>query len=163
MYSEASAARTRARKRSGVKVKRSAESKIEGSSGGSRRHSPAYAVARARPSFSASMEDMSEEIEIRELLARLDAVAGKLSVFPAERLLIEYKAVSGELLARAMKDFSLQRDLKWRRTDRSTYGIVEKTETALAELESVFRQEGGRTRALQLMEEIKGCLISLLL
>jgi uncharacterized protein YaaR (DUF327 family) len=146
-----------------VKVKRSTEGKIEESSGGSRRHSPAYAVSRARPSFRASMEDMAGEIEIRELLERLDAVAGKLSIFPAERLLLEYKAVIGELLARAMKDFSLQRDLKWRRTDRTTYVIVEKAETALAELEGIFRQEGGRTRALQLMEEIKGCLISLLL
>ncbi|MDR1649962.1 MAG: DUF327 family protein [Synergistaceae bacterium] len=146
-----------------MKVKRSAEGKIESSGGGSRRYSSAYAVSRARPSFDVSMEGMTEEIEIRELLARLDAVAGKLSVFPAERLLIEYKAVIGELLARAMKDFSLRRDLKWRRTDRSTYVTVGKTETALAELESIFRQEGGRARALQLMEEIKGCLISLLL
>jgi uncharacterized protein YaaR (DUF327 family) len=61
-----------------------------------------------------------------------------------------------------MKGFSLRRDLKWRRTDRGTYVMVEKAESALSELEEVFRQEGGRTRALQLMEEIKGCLISLL-
>jgi uncharacterized protein YaaR (DUF327 family) len=146
-----------------VKVKRSGEGKIESSSGGSRRHSAAYAVSRASPSFSVSMEDMTEELEIRELLGRLDAAAGKLSVFPAERLFLEYKAIIGELLARAMKDFSLQRDLKWRRTDRSMYITVGKAETALAELEGVFRQEGGRTRALRLMEEIKGCLISLLL
>jgi uncharacterized protein YaaR (DUF327 family) len=146
-----------------VKVKRSTEGKIESSGGGSRRYSPAYAVTGTRPSFDVSMEGMAEEIEIRELLARLDAVAGKLSIFPAERLLLEYKAIIGELLARAMRDFSLQRNLKWRRTDRSMYVTVEKAETALAELEGVFRQEGGRTRALQLMEEIKGCLISLLL
>jgi uncharacterized protein YaaR (DUF327 family) len=150
------------RKKSGVRVKRSTEGKVEGSGGGSRRHSAAYGVAPVRPSFGASMEGMTEEIEIRELLGRLDAIAVKLSVFPAERLLLEYKAVIKELLARVMKDFSLQRDLRWRRTDRSTYVTVEKAETALAELEAVFRQESGRTRALQLMEEIKGCLISLL-
>jgi uncharacterized protein YaaR (DUF327 family) len=150
-----------------VKVKRSAEGKIdgkiEGSGGGSRRHSAAYAVSGTRPSFDASMANMAEEIEIRELLERLDAVAGKLSVFPAERLLAEYKVIIGELLARAMKDLSLQRDLKWRRTDRNTYVTVRKAENALAELEEVFNQESGRTRMLQLMEEIKGCLISLLL
>lgn len=147
-----------------MKVKRSGEGKIESSGGGgSRRYSPAYAVSRARPSFDASMEGMTEELEIQELLERLDAVAGKLSVFPAERLLLEYKAIIGELLARAMRDFSLQRNLKWRRTDRSTYVTIEKAETALAELENIFQQESGRTRALQLMEEIKGCLISLLL
>jgi uncharacterized protein YaaR (DUF327 family) len=146
-----------------VKVKRSTDGKVESSGSGSRRHSPAYGVSRTHPSFETSIAGVTEEFEIRELLERLDAVAGKLSVFPAERLLVEYKAVIGELLARAMKDFNLQRDLKWRRTDRSLYVTVEKTETALAELEAIFRQEGGRTRMLQLMEEIKGCLISLLL
>ena len=44
----------------------------------------------------------------------------------------------------------------------STYVTIERVESAMAELEEVFRQESGRTRALQLMEEIKGCLISLL-
>jgi uncharacterized protein YaaR (DUF327 family) len=146
-----------------VKVKRGAGGKVESSGSGSRRQSPAYAVSRAGPSFGASIENAAEEIEIRELLGRLDAIAAKLSVFPAERLLAEYKGVIRELLTRAMKDFSLQRDLKWRRTDRSMYVTVEKAETALAELEDIFRQESGRTRALQLMEEIKGCLISLLL
>jgi uncharacterized protein YaaR (DUF327 family) len=108
------------------------------------------------------MGNAIEEIEVRELLERLDSVTGQLSIFPAERLLLEYKVVLKELLARAMKGFSLRRDLKWRRTDRNTYVMVEKAEAALSELEAVFRQEGGRTRALQLMEEIKGCLISLL-
>jgi uncharacterized protein YaaR (DUF327 family) len=108
------------------------------------------------------MGDAMEDFEVRELLGRLDAVVSQLSVFPAERLLIEYKVILKGLLSRAMKGFSLRRDLKWRRTDRSTYVTIEKAETALNELEQVFHQEGGRTRALQLMEEIKGCLISLL-
>jgi uncharacterized protein YaaR (DUF327 family) len=146
-----------------VKVKRGTERKVDGKidgSGGGR--SSARRVAPARPAFGVSLEDAAEEIEIRELLARLDALAGKLSVFPAERLLLEYRHIIKELLARAMRGFSLQRNLKWRRTDRSTYVTVEKTEAALDELEKVFRQEGGRSRALHLMEEIKGCLVSLL-
>jgi uncharacterized protein YaaR (DUF327 family) len=108
------------------------------------------------------MEDALEEIEVRELLKHLDALTGKLSVFPAERLLFEYKVIMRELLARAMKGFSLRRDLRWRRTDRNTYVTVEKAEAAMKELDEVFRKEGGRIRALQLMEEIKGGLISLL-
>jgi uncharacterized protein YaaR (DUF327 family) len=108
------------------------------------------------------MGNAMEEIEVRELLERLGSVTAQLSVFPAERLLLEYRVILKELLARAMKGFSLRRDLKWRRTDRGTYVMIEKAESALSELEDVFRQEGGRTRALQLMEEIKGCLISLL-
>ncbi|MDR1977611.1 MAG: DUF327 family protein [Synergistaceae bacterium] len=145
-----------------MRVKRGAESKVEGRSDGSARQDSSRQALAARPSFGASMGDAMEEIEVRELLERLGSVSAKLSIFPAERLLLEYRVILKELLARAMKGFSLRRDLKWRRTDRHTYVMIEKAESALGELENVFRQEGGRTRALQLMEEIKGCLISLL-
>ena len=144
-----------------MRVKGGTGSKVEGRGGGDR-HSSSYAVPMARPSFGTSVENAMSDLEIRELLDRLDAIAGKLSLFPAERLLVEYRLVVKELLARAMKGFSLKRDLHWRRTSRSTYVTLEKTEAALIELEEAFRQESGRTRALQLMEEIKGCLISLL-
>ncbi len=40
--------------------------------------------------------------------------------------------------------------------------FIEKTEGALSELEEGLIREGERTRLLMLMEEIKGCLISLL-
>ena len=144
-----------------MRVKPRSEGKVEGGSGGSSRHS-ASPHAVSRPSFGNSIENALEEFEVRQLLERLDAIAAKLSVFPAERLLFEYKIILKELLARAMRGFTLRRDLKWRRTDRSTYIMIEKAESTLEELEEVFRQEGGRTKALLLMEEIKGCLISLL-
>jgi len=108
------------------------------------------------------VENAMAELEVRELLDRLDAIASKLSLFPAERLLLEYRDILKELLARVMKGFSLKRDLMWRRTSRSTYVTIERAEAAMDELEDAFRQESGRTKALQLMEEIKGCLISLL-
>ena len=98
------------------------------------------------------MENAIEEVEVQRLLEQLNSVAAQLSIFPAERLLLEYKVILKELLARAMKRFNLRRDLKWRRTDHSTYVIVEKAESALSELENIFRQESSRTRALQLME-----------
>lgn len=146
-----------------IKVRRGGEGKVEQSgSGGSRQHSASRSISAAHPSFGSSMENMMEEIEIRDLMERLDALSAKLSIFPAERLISDYRTILKELLARAMKGFSLRRDLKWRRTDKSTYVTVEKAESAMAELENVFSREGGRTRALQLMEEIKGCLISLL-
>ena len=145
-----------------MRIKRGAENKVEGRGEGSARHGSSPQALASRPPFAASMEDAMEEMEVRELLERLGSVTAKLSHFPAERLLLEYKVILRELLARAMRGFSLRRDLKWRRTDRNTYVMVEKAESALSELEDVFRQESGRTRALQLMEEIKGCLISLL-
>ena len=86
------------------------------------------------------MGNAFEEIEARELLERLGSVTAQLSIFPAERLLLEYKVILKELLARAMRGFSLRRDLKWRRTDRNTYVIVEKAESALNELENIFHQ-----------------------
>ena len=144
-----------------MRVKSSSEGKVEGGSGGSSKHS-ASPLSVSRPSFGSSMENVMEEMEVKQLLERLNAIASKLSVFPAERLFFEYKVILKELLARAMKGFSLRRDLKWRRTDRSTYVTIEKAESALAELEEIFQQESGRTMALLLMEEIKGCLISLL-
>ena len=141
-----------------VRIKRGAEEKISGSGGGTGRHFVGQALSKPRMSFASSLDD----VEIRELLGRLDAVAEKLSVFPAESLLVEYKALLKELLARAMKNFNLRRDLQWRRTDRNTYVVIEKVESALSELEGTFLQEGERSRTLRLMEEIKGCLISLL-
>ena len=145
-----------------MRVKGGTDGKVEGRGAGSDRHNSPQAVSSARPSFGASIEDAMADLEVQELLDRLDAIASKLSLFPAERLLIEYRLVVKELLARIMKGFSLKRDLQWRRTSRSTYITIERAESALAELDEAFRQESGRTKALQLMEEIKGCLISLL-
>ncbi|MDR2522420.1 MAG: DUF327 family protein [Synergistaceae bacterium] len=144
-----------------MKVGKRSDGKIEVGGGGARQHASGQA-ASVRPSFGAAMGNALEELEVRALLERLDAVAEKLSTFPAEGLLIEYKFILKELLARAMRGFSLRRDLKWRHTDRNTYVTIEKAEAALSELEQVFSQEGGRVQALRLMEEIKGCLISLL-
>ncbi|MCL2010644.1 MAG: DUF327 family protein [Synergistaceae bacterium] len=145
-----------------MRVKGGTDGKIEGRGGDSGRHHSPQVASTERPSFGASVEEAMSEFEVRELLGRLDAVASKLSLFPAERLLLEYRLILKELLARVMKGFNMKRDLKWRRTSRSTYVTVERAEAAMDELEEAFRQESGRTRALQLMEEIKGCLISLL-
>jgi uncharacterized protein YaaR (DUF327 family) len=145
-----------------VRVKGGTDGKVEGRGSGDRRSASHQVASPARPSFGTSVENAMAELEIRELLDRLDAIASKLSLFPAERLLVEYRLVVKELLARVVKGFTLKRDLQWRRTSRSTYVTIERTEAALDELEEAFRQESGRTRTLQLMEEIKGCLISLL-
>lgn len=146
-----------------MRVKRSGEGtkgRVEYGSGGSGRSASAPgSVASVLPSFALAME----ESELRVLLDRLDAVADRLSVFPAERLILEYRSILTELLHRAMKGFSLRRDLRWRKTDRKMFVTIERAEAAMEELEDVFRREGDRSRAIALLEEIKGCLISLLL
>ena len=53
--------------------------------------------------------------------------------------------------------------MRWRKTDRKMYVTIERAGKAMEELEEAFLYEGNRTKALALMEEIKGCLISLLM
>ena len=85
-----------------MRVKRGGEGtkgRVEYGSGGGGRPSSAP-VAAAAPSFALAME----ETEIRALLERLDAVAARLSVFPAERLIAEYRSILTELLRRERTD-----------------------------------------------------------
>ena len=145
-----------------MRVKRSGEGskgRVEYGAGSSGRHPAAPGTAPVGSSFALAME----ETEVRALLDRLDAVAAKLSVFPAERLISAYRSILAELLRRAMKGFSLRRDLRWRKTDRTMFVTLERAESAMEELEDAFRREGDRSRAIALLEEIKGCLVSLLL
>jgi uncharacterized protein YaaR (DUF327 family) len=111
------------------------------------------------PTFITSIETA----EINELLKQLEAISYKLSMFPTERMMYEYKCIVGELIRRSMSAYHLRKDLRWRRSDRNLYVTIEKVESDLNELEEVFQREGLRTRGLFLVEEIKGCLISLLI
>ncbi len=113
----------------------------------------------AAMSFDAAMEAS----EIEALLDHLYDVSARLSVFPGAQLIAEYRAVLTQLLRRAAQGFRIKRDLRWRKTDRKMYVTIERAETAMEELEEAFLYEGDRTKALALMEEIKGCLISLLM
>ncbi|NLM70896.1 MAG: DUF327 family protein [Synergistaceae bacterium] len=118
-------------------------------------HSAGRPVA---PVFSASLEDA----EIRELLASLDAVGRKLSIFPAEALLQQYRKLVSEALRRAVSGLRVRRDMKWRMGDRNFFVIVEKTDSLLNDLEAALAREGERARMHRILEEIKGCLFSLL-
>ena len=104
-----------------------------------------------------------ENAEMRELLKQLDSVSYKLSMFPTEKMMYEYKCLVGELMRRGMSAYHLRKDLRWRRSDKNLYVTIEKIESDLNELDEVFQREGLRTRGFFLIEEIKGCLISLLI
>ncbi|MBP8785104.1 MAG: DUF327 family protein, partial [Synergistaceae bacterium] len=84
------------------------------------------------------------------------------SRFPTMTLLVQYRSLVRQLLDRARQNMQNRREFKWRRTERAMFIFIEKTEGALSELEEGLIREGERTRLLMLMEEIKGCLISLL-
>lgn len=126
---------------------------------GSGQATRANSVQPLSPAFIFSMEDA----EIGELLKRLDSISYKLSMFPTEKMMYEYKCIVGELMRRSMSAYHLRKDLRWRRSDKNLYVTIEKIESDLNELDEVFQREGLKTRGLYLIEEIKGCLISLLI
>ncbi|MBQ7196326.1 MAG: DUF327 family protein [Synergistaceae bacterium] len=134
--------------------------RIESGGGGAGHHTdPAAAVSPSEFSF----ESVMESTELEELLDQLYELSDRLSVFPGGRLIEEYRSVLHELLKRAAKGMRIKRDMRWRKTDRKMYITIERAEKAMEELEEAFLYEGNRTKALALMEEIKGCLISLLM
>ena len=120
---------------------------------------PANAISSSAFSFDSAMEST----ELEALLDRLYELSDKLSVFPGGRLIEEYRNVLHELLKRAAQGLRIKRDMRWRKTDRKMYVTIERAGKAMDELEEAFLYEGNRTKALALMEEIKGCLISLLM
>ncbi|PIE54153.1 MAG: hypothetical protein CSA35_07740 [Dethiosulfovibrio peptidovorans] len=102
-------------------------------------------------------------MELEFLLRELDDVSAKLSRVPSTVVLVRYRELVRQLLDRALKGVRLKRDLRWRRTGARGFVILEQTEAWLHDLEDVLFREGQRTRALELMEDIKGCILSLLL
>ena len=111
---------------------------------------------------SSSFDRTVHTVEIEALLKELDEVGSKLSRVPSMIVLSRYRELVKQLLDQALKGFLLRRDLRWRRTERRAFVVVEQTEEWLQELEDVLLRENERTKALRLMEDIKGCLISLL-
>ncbi len=133
--------------------------RIEYGSSGGHHTDPASPVEMSPFSFDAAME----ATELEDLLDQLYDLSDRLSVFPGIQLVKEYRSVLHELLKRAAQGLRIKRDMRWRKTDRKLYITIEKAEKAMDELEEAFIYEGNRTKALAIMEEIKGCLISLLM
>ena len=146
-------------KRSGSEPPASSQPRVEYGGSSGHQASPADPVASSAFSFESAMESS----ELEDLLDQLYELSDRLSVFPGGRLIEEYRAVLTELLKRATKGLRIKRDMRWRKTDRKMYVTIERAEKAMDELEEAFLYEGNRTKALALMEEIKGCLISLLM
>ncbi|SMG10758.1 DUF327 family protein [Dethiosulfovibrio salsuginis] len=113
-------------------------------------------------SVGGSFDKAVQTVEIEALLKELDDIGSKLSRVPSRVVLARYRELVKQLLDQALKGFLLRRDLRWRRTERRAFVVVEQTEEWLQELEDVLLRENQRTKALKLMEDIKGCLISLL-
>ncbi len=120
-------------------------------------------TSEAVKSFASSFDGAIITAELEELLDRLYELSDKLTIYPGGRLISEYRSVLQELLKRASQGYRIKRDMRWRKTDRKMFITIERANKAMEELEEAFSYEGDRTRALLILEEIKGCLISLLM
>lgn len=110
-----------------------------------------------------TFDEALDSLELEGLFNRLDEVSGRLGRHPSRSLLLEYRGLVGELLRREGHASRLREDYRWRRSSRTRFVLVERAQEALDEIEVALEREGERVGLLELMEEVKGCLISLLL
>ena len=120
------------------------------------------AVGRVQAGASSSFVDVVEDMEARQIVDELDEIGLQLTRFPTTALVRRYRELVGLALDKVRNGMHIRREFKWRRTERSMFITIERTEGLLEELEEVLLREGDRARGLSLVDEIKGCLISLL-
>lgn len=110
----------------------------------------------------ASFLEVVDDMESRQIIDEIDAISSQLTRFPTATLMRRYRELVGMALDKVRSSMLVRREFKWRRTERAMFITIEKTEGLLEELEDVILREGDRARSLALVDEIKGCLISLL-
>jgi uncharacterized protein YaaR (DUF327 family) len=114
---------------------------------------------------SGAFAEIAGDLETRAIIEELDSIGSELTRYPTSVLLGKYKDLVRMALGLVENGMQIKREFKWRRTERSMYMVIERTEEALGELdelESALGRERDRTKLLSLIDEIKGCLISLL-
>ena len=112
-----------------------------------------------------SFADVVDDMETRQLLAELDDLGSQMTRYPTSALISRYRELVRMVLQKVRNGMQIRRDFKWRRTERSMFITIERTEgllDELTELGDVLGREADRTRMLSLIDEIKGCLISLI-
>lgn len=126
------------------------------------RGSTGASVDRVGRAQTASFLEVVDDMESRQIIDELDEVAAQLTRFPTTELVRRYRELVRAALDKVRSGMQIRREFKWRRTERAMYITIEKTEGLVEELEEVLMREGDRARGLSLVDEIKGCLISLL-
>lgn len=115
-----------------------------------------------RASETASFLEVVDDVESRQIIDELDSIAAQMTKFPTATLVRRYRELVGMALDKVRSGMQIRREFKWRRTERAMFITIEKTEGLLDDLESALMREGDRARSLALVDEIKGCLISML-
>lgn len=98
-------------------------------------------------------------VETDRLLVELDKVAEELFRFPSDRVLNSYRRVVGKILGRAEEMVAVRMDYSVRAG--SARVLIDRARRNLDELDRVLRREGNRTRVMGLTEDIRGCIVSL--
>lgn len=94
------------------------------------------------------------------LLEKLDNAADKLFRFPSQRVLDEYRSIVRELLEQAQGMLAIRQEFSM--ASGAAFKLVTRVQEGLSQLERVLSREGKRTKIMKLTDEIKGCLVSLL-
>lgn len=112
-------------------------------------------LAAGRGAFGETLQ----KVETDRLLADLDEAAEQLFRFPSDKVLNSYRQVVGRILGRAEEMISVRMDYSVRAG--SARVLIDRARRNLDELDRVLRREGNRTRIMGLTEDIRGCIVSL--
>jgi uncharacterized protein YaaR (DUF327 family) len=123
--------------------------------------SSGVAVDRVREA-GASFMDVVEDMESRQIIEELDEIGAQLTRYPTTALVRRYRELVGLALDKVKNGMHIRREFKWRRTERSMFITFERAEGLREDLEDALSRTGDRAKVLSLVDEIKGCLISLL-
>lgn len=101
--------------------------------------------------------------EINSLLRELDDLGMALSRYPSKELIHKYRLLVRQIIALILEKLRVKREYGFSSRSNKIYTIVERTESSLSMLEDALNKEREKIVILNIIEEIKGCLISLLL
>jgi len=110
-----------------------------------------------------SFEECYTREEINEMLRELDDVGMMLSRFPSKDLINRYKSLVRRIVSMILENMRVKREFGFSSRSNKMFTLIEKAEKSVAELEEALEKEREKMAILNLIEEVKGCLISLLL
>ena len=110
-----------------------------------------------------SFREYYDREAISMLFRELDEVGIALSRYPSKGLINKYKSLVRQVIGMILENMRVKKEFAFSLHSNKMYTIIERTEKSIAELEEALDKEREKIVILNIVEEIKGCLISLLL
>ena len=110
-----------------------------------------------------SFDECYDREEIKMMLSELDDVGMMLSRFPSKDLINRYKSLVRRIVGMILENMRVKKEFGFSPRSNKMFTLIEKAEKSVADLEEALNKEREKMIILNLIEEIKGCLISLLL